>query len=232
MIKAIAVDIDGTITFQDRRLDTEAVKAVRKAENEDIPVIIATGNVLCFAETTRVLLGTSGPLIVEDGGAVYDVTNKREYTLGNLEEIDKGIKLLNKEFNVVKHTRTSDIRRAGRTLERTFDASEATRLFREKGLNLVAIDSGFAIHIKNPDINKGAALRKAASLLDIRKSDIAAIGDAQNDIEMFETAGESFALYNSHSKLKEIADHVLNKAHGSGVRVAIEKIIQDKKSIN
>lgn len=229
MIKALAIDIDGTITFQDRQLDTEAVTAIRRAEEADLPVILATGNVLCFAETASVLLGTSGPLIAEDGGVVYDNSSNQEHILGSVEEVDKGIKLIEKEFSVIEHTRSSDMRRTGRTLERTFDASDATKIFQREELNLVAIDSGFAIHIKNPEVNKGIALQKAVALLKIKTSNIAAIGDAQNDIEMLKAAGVSFALDNSHPDIKKTADHVLSQPYGVGVKTAVERIIKNKK---
>ncbi|KXA99542.1 hypothetical protein AKJ44_00140 [candidate division MSBL1 archaeon SCGC-AAA261F17] len=229
MIKALAIDIDGTITFRDRQLDTEAVTAIRRAEEADLPVILATGNVLCFAEAASVLLGTSGPLIAEDGGVVYDNSSNQEHILGSVEEVDKGIKIIEEELSVVKHTRSSDMRRTGRTLERTFDPSDATKIFQRERLNLVAIDSGFAIHVKNPEVNKGVALQKAATLLKIKTSDIAAIGDAQNDIEMLETAGVGFALDNSHPDIKKTADHVLSQSHGAGVKTAVERIIQSKE---
>ena len=44
--KAVVVDVDGTITYSDRSLDFRAVEALRSLQ---VPVVIATGNVLCFA---------------------------------------------------------------------------------------------------------------------------------------------------------------------------------------
>ena len=52
--KAIVVDVDGTITFSDRSIDCRAVKALRSVK---VPVIIATGNVLCFARAAAKLVG-------------------------------------------------------------------------------------------------------------------------------------------------------------------------------
>lgn len=210
-------------------MDTEAVTAIREAEESNLPVILATGNILCFAETASVLLGTSGPLIAEDGGVVYDSPSGQEHVIGDMGRIDEGVKILEERLTNVEHTRTSEMRLTGRTLERTFDAAEATKLLREAGLNLVAIDSGFAIHVKNPEVNKGVALRKAASLLGVETEDIAAIGDAPNDIEMLEIAGVSFALDNSHPSVKEVVSHVLSQSYGAGVRAAIGKILEGRE---
>ena len=45
--KALAVDIDGTITHPDRSLSLEAVAKLRSL---DVPVVLATGNILCYAK--------------------------------------------------------------------------------------------------------------------------------------------------------------------------------------
>ncbi len=225
MIKLIAIDIDGTITYKDRRLDVAAVDAIRKAESAGLPVALATGNALCFAGAVSILLGTSGPIIAEDGGVILDKTNKRRHVLGSTEEADRGLDALRKEFDI-EETWTSRMRLAGRTLERTITAEQAMEVFQEEGLNLVAVDSGFAIHIRNPDVNKGGALREVASLLGISMEEIAAIGDAPNDVEMLEAAGLGFAPANSHESVKRANVRVTKGAHGEGVRGAIDEVLR------
>ena len=42
--KVVAVDIDGTLTDENKRLNTDAVLALRRLEGAGIPVILATGN--------------------------------------------------------------------------------------------------------------------------------------------------------------------------------------------
>lgn len=44
-IKAIAVDVDGTITDKDRKICISAIEAIRSAEELKIPTIIVTGNI-------------------------------------------------------------------------------------------------------------------------------------------------------------------------------------------
>ena len=48
-IDAIAVDIDGTITDNKRRLCYSAMEAIRKAEDAGVPTIIVTGNIVTYA---------------------------------------------------------------------------------------------------------------------------------------------------------------------------------------
>lgn len=226
MIKAIAVDIDGTMTHKDRRIDVAAIDAVRKAEAAGLPVMLATGNVLCFAEAAAILLGTSGPLIAEDGGIVFDRVNGEEHVLGDRVEAERGLAALKEAFDDLKQTRSSGMRLTGLTLERTITAEQAMGVFSKGALDLVAIDSGFAIHVKSPSINKGDALRKVASLMNISTAEIAAVGDAPNDVEMLQVAGLSFAVANSHELAKGAATHVTKKSHGEGVAEAVEKILK------
>ncbi len=225
MIRFIAVDIDGTLTFRNRKLDIAGVSALRKAEDSGLPVVLATGNVLAFAETAATLLGTSGPLIAEDGGIVFDLTSEREYMLSDRVEADRGLAALEREFGPLEQTRSSAARLTGLTLKRTIEAGAAEELFRREGLDLVAVDSGFAIHFRSPSVNKGNALRKVASLLKVSLVEIAAVGDGPNDIEMLEVAGLSFAVANSDEAVKRVCTYVTKEPHGKGVAEAVEKIL-------
>ena len=54
-IEAIAVDIDGTITDNKRRICISSIESLRAAEKMNIPTIIVTGNVTNYAYATEVL---------------------------------------------------------------------------------------------------------------------------------------------------------------------------------
>jgi len=226
LIEAMAIDIDGTMTYRDRKLDVAAVDAVRRAEAAGLPVVLATGNVICFAEAAAVLLGTSGPIIAEDGGIVFDRVSGGEYVLGDRVEAERGLAALRRTFGDLRQTRSSGMRLTGLTLERTITAEQAMDVLRREGLRLIAVDSGFAIHIKDPEVNKGNALRKVASLLKISTAEIAAVGDALNDIEMLEVAGVSFAVANSDELVKRACTHVTSEPYGRGVAEAVEKVLE------
>jgi len=226
LIEAMAIDIDGTMTYRDRKLDVAAVDAVRRAEAAGLPVVLATGNVTCFAEAVAILLGTSGPIIAEDGGIVFDRVSGREHVLGDRVEAERGLVALRRTFGDLRQTRSSGMRLTGLTLERTITAEQAMDVFSREGLRLIAVDSGFAIHVKDPEVNKGNALRKVASLLKISTAEIAAVGDALNDIEMLEVAGVSFAVANSDELVKKACTHVTSESYGRGVAEAVEKVLE------
>jgi hypothetical protein len=225
LIRLVAIDIDGTLTFKDRKLDPAAVEAVRKAESSGLPVVLATGNVLPFAEAASVMLGTSGPLIAEDGGIVFDPSTGETHLLGDRIEADRGLAVLKRKLGPLEQTRSSTSRLAGLTLKRTISLEDVRKVLQREGFSLVAVDSGFAIHIKSPDVNKGNALRKVSAMRRVPLAEIAAIGDGPNDIEMLGVAGISFAVANSADDVKRVCTHVTNSSYGKGAAEAIETIL-------
>ncbi|MEA1944751.1 MAG: HAD hydrolase family protein, partial [Euryarchaeota archaeon] len=99
MIKAIAIDIDGTLTYKDRKIDCRAVECLRTLH---IPIVLATGNVLCFARAAAKLIGTGGQIIAENGGVVSIVYDGEEYYDGNIEACERAFVALKEHFDVQK----------------------------------------------------------------------------------------------------------------------------------
>ena len=65
--KAIAVDIDGTITDYNKKLHLEAINALRRIEEAGIPIILATGNVRAITYGLSRFIGATGPMVCENG---------------------------------------------------------------------------------------------------------------------------------------------------------------------
>ena len=70
------------------------------------------------------------------------------------------------------------------------------------------------------------AEEKLAQKLNIEPSEIAAIGDAANDVEMLEYAGLAIAMGNASEEVKSISDIVTDTNENNGVIKAIDKLIQ------
>ncbi|MFH1821307.1 MAG: phosphoglycolate phosphatase [Methanobacteriota archaeon] len=226
MIRLLAVDIDGTLTYRDRRLDLASVEAIRKAEDAGISVVIATGNLFRYAEAAATLIGTSGPLIAEDGGIVFDFCKEKMYVLGDRVDADKGLAALEMVFGKLELTRSSSDRLTGVTIKGFINLDEVRRVIQREGLPVVAVHSGLAIHLRRPEVNKGNALKEVSSITKVPLSEIAAIGDGSNDVEMLQFAGLSFAVANSVEEAKRASTHVTSSPHGKGVAEAVEEILK------
>ncbi|SCZ01986.1 Cof-type HAD-IIB family hydrolase [Alkaliphilus peptidifermentans] len=72
------------------------------------------------------------------------------------------------------------------------------------------------------DVSKGKALLSYAESLGIKKEEIIAIGDGENDLSMLEAVGFPVTLKNGEEALKEIAKFVSNDE--AGVAKALKKI--------
>ena len=83
----------------------------------------------------------------------------------------------------------------------------------------------YLVEVLTKGVNKAFGLEKLAKELNIQSSEIAAIGDAANDIEMLEYAGLAIAMGNASEEVKAIADIVTDTNENNGVIKAIDKLI-------
>jgi len=213
--EAIAVDIDGTLTDRKRTLNCKAVEALRKVK---IPVILATGNISCFARAAAKLIGVSDVVICENGGIVRFEYDGDDIVLGDKEKCMRALEILEKHFDL--ELLDFEYRKSEICLRRSFDIETARKLV--DGLGVKIIDSGFAYHITDADVSKGKALVYVAEKLEIRPDSFAVIGDSENDVEMFRVAGFGIAVANADERLKEHADLVTPSPDGDGVVEALQ----------
>lgn len=222
MIRAVALDIDGTLTDMKRLLSPEAVRSVQRL-NTRAQVILASGNVHCFTRAASVLLGTSRTFIAENGGVV-------SWGEGDLEllsdpSICQEAYLRLKE--VYPLTRMdSRYRMTDLVVESNFNLAEAAPLLEGWGLEADLVDSGFAVHIKDQRVDKGRALAKVMERLGLRREEVAAVGDSISDLPMFEVAGFRASVANGVPELKAESDFVSMGEFGAGFCEIVDQMVQ------
>ena len=217
-MKALVIDIDGTLTDEQRRLDLRAAAAIRELT---IPVILASGNVLGFMKCAVKLIGTSDIMIAENGGVVSMGFDGPVHVSGDKVRCQEVLGILGEYFDLEELDGTE--RRSDVALRRNFDIDVARQVLVDgniRGIELV--DTGFAVHIKTVDVNKGTALVRVAGMMGLDTGDFVAIGDSVNDIEMIRAAGLGVAVGNAHPALKDVADMVTASQYGAGVVEALK----------
>ena len=110
---------------------------------------------------------------------------------------------------------TDHWRRTEVALKRTSDLDKVKELL--SGWDLCIEATGFAIHIMSPGHGKMAGVRKVSELIGIDVDEIAAFGDSDNDVGMFEGCGYSIAVANASQAAKKAADYVCERPHADGV---------------
>lgn len=83
--------------------------------------------------------------------------------------------------------------------------------------------------IASKEATKGKAVKFLADLWGIKKEEIMACGDQDNDIEMLLAAGTKVAMGNATQELKKIADYITDSVDNDGVCRAVEKFILNSK---
>lgn len=229
-IEAIAVDIDGTITDDKRKICISAIESLRAAEKAGIPTIIVTGNVINYAYATEVLIGCSGGLVAENGGIIFKegYNNNAVEILVNSEYIEKADAHLKEKLgkDYSKHASHDNNYRATeivfyKTIQREIieDALKDYEFIDE----LEIYDSGFALHVTDKRVNKGSSLKRLCEKNGINMDNVMAIGDSENDEDFLKEVGVRIAVGNADESLKEISTYVCEKNFGDGVAEAIEK---------
>lgn len=219
-IKAIALDVDGTITDSTRKICINSIKAINQVEEKGIPVIIVTGNILCSTKMISILLGTTGGMVAENGGVIKYGDEQR--VLGNIEECERAYEYLKTKYPV-KKVEFSDQRISEVAIGRNVE--EETVKSTLKDFDVKIYDSKFAIHLTDPAVDKGSSLKVLATYLNVKTEEIMAIGDGENDVEFLQVAGLKVAVNNAARELKAMADYVTHKPYGDGVAEAVSKFI-------
>ncbi len=225
-INAIAVDIDGTITDHTRKVCISAIEAIRKAEDAGIPVVIVTGNILCFTRAVSVFLGTTGGLVSENGGVILSQGQMK--VLGDIKKAEKAYDYLKTQpptRDKVQRVQFSDMRVSEIALFRTISEDIIKNVLKDHDVEIY--DTNFALHLTDPLVNKGTSLELVSAEMGIKPKNIMAVGDSENDIEFLKVVGHKVAVANADPELKSVADYVTINRFGDGVSEAINRFVLD-----
>jgi Cof subfamily protein (haloacid dehalogenase superfamily) len=83
----------------------------------------------------------------------------------------------------------------------------------------------YYLDVTHRDANKGWVVGYLAEALGLDPSEIATIGDGDNDVEMFERGGISIAMGNGSARAKSSADHVTTGNDDNGFARAIKETV-------
>ncbi|HVP25536.1 MAG TPA: phosphoglycolate phosphatase [Methanomicrobiales archaeon] len=223
-LRAVACDVDGTITDRERRVNTAAIACIRDLVGRGVEVVLASGNTACFLDALARVFGTSGTIIAENGG-VYRIGFTGDLRiLGDRSISTRAYRVLEKYYQAKgvalelygEKYRFSDV-----AFARTVPPEEVREVMRDQEVKV--LDTGFAIHLQPEGISKGLALRKLAVDLGIPVEEFLAAGDSENDLEMIEAAGIGVAVANARDGVKAASDYVAEKGDGDGFVEAVER---------
>jgi phosphoglycolate phosphatase (TIGR01487 family) len=216
----LAVDIDGTLSREDRSIDSRVMDVLR---GWDAPVVVATGKALPYPVALCQFVGVEECVVAENGGVAY-VDDELLY-FGDSRAADQVAEAFEAEgydLGWGDADLTNRWRETELAVRRDKPLDVLSEIAERHGLHVV--DTGFAYHVKSEGMSKGDALPAVAERLEVDVADFAAVGDSPNDVELFEVAGESYAVANAEDVAKRAADEVVDGSYADGFLDAVDRI--------
>ena len=223
LIRAVATDVDGTITDDGSFVSLEAIGAIRELEGKGIKVMLCSGNALCVLKTLARYMGCTGPTIAENG-AVLEYRGKVKI-IGEKGRAKEVVQELRKTYGEeVKETWSNAYRFVDAAILRTIPF-EGVKAITSKFSGMKVIDSGFAFHILDESVDKGIGTLAALDWIKVDPTEIAGVGDSITDLELLKVCGFKCAVSNGHSAIREIADFVSERKYGEGFAEVAKKVL-------
>ena len=243
LIRAAALDLDGTIIGPDERI-TPGVKDAIARLSARIPVFIATGrephDVFNYARQ----LGLTGPQLSDGGAAILDpVACKHIWSanlgpelasevLGLVEELGARFVATHVQgtFRNVSDIPDWDIVRVSALDLSHEDAEALTVRFQSHPRMSVILASLpynglWAVDFTRSGVNKGSGIARMGEMLGVEPSEMACVGDSYNDLPMFAAAGLAIAMGGSPEEIRAAAKLTAPAVEEDGLAFAIDRWI-------
>lgn len=215
----LTVDVDGTLTGPDRAVDPRTFDVLRAW---DAPVVVATGKAMPFPIALCEFVGIEPCVVAENGGVVF-VGQTEELVFEGDPEAAAAVAAAYRDAGYDLGWGPIDLANRWRETEIAVNIDQPLEPLQELAMEhgLVVVDTGFAYHVKAPDVDKGTGLRVVADELRLSTDDFLAVGDSENDAPTFELAGESVAVANADDTAKAAADRQTETEYADGFLEAV-----------
>ena len=233
LIKAIATDIDGTLTEtrNSYRIDPQIVELIRSLEHLGISVIIISSNALPVAVGVARYLGIEGPIVGESGCVMFHHLKINVLTKFSANQARKLVARKFSRYLAEKWHNAYRYYDFAFQVKKEYDPrmllKEIESLLKKNGITYVRVGfSGYSIHLTPGDVDKGKALIHACRSLGIDPKEVIAIGDSSMDIPMLKVAGFGVATADADEDLRNTADFVTSNSGGKGFIELAKRVIR------
>lgn len=213
----LASDFDETLATYGRVLP-ETLEAVIRLKKTGRRFVLVTGRILEDLEDVFPELDICDRVVAENGAVVFDPGRGDVKTIAPQPPKEFAAQL------AIKGVTPLDI---GHVIVSTVEPHQDVVLatIQELGLELQIIFNKGSVMVLPAGTNKGVGLQTVIDDLGVERTQVAAIGDAENDHSLFETAGFPVAVANALDSLKLKAAMVTEESRGAGVRELIDHLL-------
>lgn len=216
IFKALACDYDGTLASEDL-LGPEALAALSKAREAGLRLLLVTGRT--FFELTRVCerLDLFDAVVAENGAVLY-------YPQAGMirDQAPPPPPRLLAELD-----RRGVYYQLGRVIVGTARSDEepVRQALLATGVTLDLVYNRAALMLLPAGVSKGTGVRQVIRVLGLSFHDVLALGDAENDLALFEVCGWAACPSNAVNGLQQRADWVFPGTDGQAIAGALENAI-------
>lgn len=190
-----------------------------------------TGELLCHYTLDKDLAIRALKLTATDTAQRFMCINDKFYTDVSEETFKKYAEALKIDFIrvVPLHEAVTDDPTMVTIRDREPEIARLTGILRQHLGDEVYLANSkpFFVDVNHRSVSKGTALTWLCQRLGIDPSEVLAVGDGWNDLEMLQVAGMGAAVANAPDELKKNAGYVCTRPSYHGVIEAIEKFILD-----
>ncbi len=243
MIRALVVDLDGTLIDRSEKISGRVKQAVEQVSKK-IPVSIATGREVAHVIDFARQLSLEAPQICDGGATVVDPITGNTTWCNPLEpaEAERVVRRLH-ELEVPfmatypggSATNMGDlvdwnlIRVSALDIPEETAGDLATRFNNTGDMQAVKVylpyNDLWAVDFTRRGVDKAAATAILADMIGVELGQMAAAGDSYNDLPLLQACGLAVAMGDAPEELKAIADYIAPSAEEDGLAVAIEEFI-------
>ena len=249
MIKHLFSDMDGTVLNSNGQMSEFTIKTIKES---GLPFTLVSARSPQKMEEIINNLGIDGIHVAFNGGLIFEKNNKKntilysvplEYNLARRLVLDIrnkfeniGISLYdesywNTDLETIGIKREYNIVKVGYKIvnfknyfERLIDYVEEN--YSKEQLTIQKSLSGY-LEITHINAKKSKGIEYIQKLEKLEKNELAAFGDGQNDIPMFESVGHIVVMENATDDVKKYADFITKSNNDDGVAYAIDKYIKN-----
>ena len=214
---ALASDYDGTLAGNGV-VDASTVRALERWQGAGGRLILVTGRELPDLKRIFPQMEIFDSVVAENGGVLFEPRANFHVRLadppsrGLIRELKRrGLQDLNIGETIIDTERSEEtvVRNAIR------DCAPELRIILNKN-SLMVLPAG---------VDKGTGLAHALARMQLPRERVVAVGDAENDVELFECCGYRVAVANAIPDLQQRADWITSQPCGAGVAELVERLL-------
>ncbi|MDF2909530.1 MAG: hydrolase [Sporolactobacillus laevolacticus] len=250
MIKMVVLDLNGTLLNQHQLISQRNQSAILTCLQQGIKVVIATArpprSVRRFVPVQllqhMMVIFYNGALVIDQYGITKSFTlplslseNMITYVHTHFPNASCSVESQDVLYtesadlspwissNVITANEMKKIRANKLLIYGDIDFSNFNKEYQEKA-SIVLTDSGKIVQVTKKGTNKAKAVRSLCDEMLIPMSQVMALGDDRNDLELFLQCGYPVAMENAIDELKQHAWKITDTNDKDGVAVVLEEI--------